>query len=314
MDISGKVNCIDPPPSVVMSSCVSLLTPAAGHLTSAPTAEAEPWDSAVTVPLPPLSPAAVHSHCVERSYWKLRLLHRRDVRLWPVLDCLRAGTQPPGPETVRLPPLSLCWSHSLCPGVLLVINSLRGYEAICAQVTFATTLSMAECDLVTPQNGASSASKMVIGDRIIEVLTSEYLDTISAPALAKVAAVFGEPVTQVKSMTAEEISAVFGNAGGFSPGTVDHLAELPPLVLALYHFGFFCTLFVLLSSIPQVILSLERHRRMLLTSFSLNSRRKGQTTTRSRATIPTFFSRVGETIVAYFDSISETIWCLFDWL
>lgn len=296
-----------------MSSCVSLLTPAAAHLTSAPTAEAEPWDSAVTVPLPPLSPAAVHGRCVERSYWNLRLLHQRRVRLRPGLDCLRAETQPAGPETVRLPPLSL-WSHSLCPGVLLVINSLRGYEAIGAQVTFATTLSMAECDLATAQNGASSASKMVIRDRIIEVLTSEYLDPISAPALAKVAAAFGEPVREVKSMTAEEVSAVFGNAGGFSPGTVDHLAELPPLVLAVYHLGFFCTLFVLLSSIPLVILSLERHRRMLLTSFSLNSRRKGQTTTRSRATIATFFSRVRETIVAYFHSISETIWCLFDWL
>lgn len=298
MDISGKVNCIDPPPSFVMSSCVSLLTPASGCLTSGPTAEAEPWDSPVIVPLPPLSPAAV----------------QRDARLHPSLDCLRAETQPLGPETVRLPALSLCWSHSLCPGVLLVINSLRGFEAICAQMTFATTLSVADSDLVTPQNGASSASKMVIRDRIIEVLTSEYLDPISAPALAKMAAVFGEPVKEVKSTMAEEISAVFSNAEGFPPGTVDHLAELPPLVLAVYHFGFFCTLFVLLSSIPQVILSLERHRRMLLTSFSLSSRRKGQTTTRSRATILTFFSRAGDTIVAYFDSISETIWCLFDWL
>lgn len=264
------------------------------------------------MPLPQL--ALLHSYCVERTYHKLRLLHERDARLCPGLNCVRAETQPPGAKTVLLPTLSLCWSHSLCPGVPLIINSLRGFETICAQVTFATTLSMAERDLVTHQNGASSASKMVITDRIIEVLTSKYFNPISTAALAKMAAVFGEPVREVKSMTAAEISAVFGNAGGFSPGTLDHLAELPPLVLAVYHFGFFCTLFILLSSIPQVILSLERHRRMLLTSFTLNSRRKGQTTTRSRATIPMFFSRIGETIVTYFDSIPETIWSIFDWL
>lgn len=298
---------------IIMSSCVLLLTTAAGHLPSALTAGVKPWDSPVTAPLPPLSPAAaVHSYCVERSYQKLRILHQSNVRLGFGLDCLRAES-PPGPETVRLPPLSLCWSHSLCPGVLLVINSFRGFETICAQAAFATTLSVAECDFVKSQNGASSASKMVIRDRIIEFLNSEYLDPISAPALAKVSAVFGEPMKEVKSMTAEEISAVFSNTAGFSPGTVDHLAELPPVALAVYHFGFFCTLFVLLSSVPQVISSLERHSRMLLTSFSLNCRRKRQTATKTRAT-RTFFSRFGETMVAYFDVISETIWCLFNWL
>lgn len=305
---------------------VSLVTSsAAGHLRSelglgspcslgVNTAEPEPWESPVIVPLPAAAAAAAHSYFMDRSYRRLRILNQNHFRRSVGLNCLSDESQQKGPETVQLPPLSLYLSHSLCPGVLFIINSLRGLEAVFAQVRFADVLNIADCDLVLSQNGASSASNTVVRDRITHFLTRECLSSVSTPALAKMAAVFCEPVREVNSMAAEEMNAVFRQAGGFSPGTVDHLAEVSPLVLAVYHFGFFCTLFVLLSSIPRVISVLERHNRMVLATFSMNRRRKAQIPSRSQATVTTLLSRAGETILTYFDSISETIWCLFEWL
>lgn len=310
--------------ATIMPLFVSLVTSsAAGHLRSGlglgspcslgvNTAEPGPWESPVIVPLP--AAAAAHSYFMDRSYRRLRILYQNHFRCSVGLNCLSDESQQKGPDTVQLPPLSLYLSHSLCPGVLFIINSLRGLEAVFAQVRFADVLNIADCDLVLSKNGASSASNTVVRDRITHFLTRECLGSVSTPALAKMAAIFCEPVREVNSMTAEEMNAVFRQAGGFSPGTVDHLAEVSPLVLAVYHFGFFCTLFVLLSSIPRIISVLERHNRMVLATFSMNRRRKAQTPSRSRATVTTLLSRAGETILMYFDSISETIWCLSEWL
>lgn len=265
---------------------------------------AEPvlYESPVIVPLPPKAQTFKDRRCS-----KLGMFYQNNGSNSTGLDCLGIETEQVKPEqdsasvytgsvirrshsgskTVMLPPLSLHLSLCLCPGVIFLVNSLRGLEAVFARVRITDFVTVAENYHGLTQDGASSPFYNMAQERIVYNLTKDYTDSAFNKVGASISAMF----TMDQEIIPEFLTIAETNGAWRIVDLCSSTLDAAVSVLANFFFFSLCLFlcFFLSRSILGVMRAFQRLYRKVSAAFSMN--RIAQLVSRGLARIAAFFSR-----------------------